>query len=107
MEEKNNEIKKEMTIEDLAESMAKGFEKIEKQADKKTDDLATMIQNNFLSVEERLDSVEERVVSIGKEVKEVKEDTENIKADLNKKVDKFTHNDLKSLLGFIPRGLPR
>lgn len=66
MEEKNNENKKEITM----------------------DDLARIVQNGFLSVEGRLDRIET-------DVKEIKSDTGEIKAELNKKVDKIEHNTLK------------
>lgn len=53
------------------------------------EDLANMIQKSFLSTEE----------NIKKEIKstreELKVDIKDIKADLNKKVDIFTHKDLE------------
>lgn len=52
-----------------------------------TDDLAIMIQKGFLSMDEKLGKIETNI-------KEIKEDTENIKADLNKKVDKVAYNTL-------------
>lgn len=71
MEEKNNQTKK-MTM----------------------DDLARIVQDSFLSVEGRLDGVEEKLDKLEIGVKEVKLDTEDIKAELNKKVDKISHNSL-------------
>lgn len=53
-----------------------------------TDDLAIMIQKGFLSMDEKLGKIETNI-------KEIKGDTENIKADLNKKVDKIDHNTLE------------
>jgi hypothetical protein len=72
MEGKNNQNKKEMTM----------------------DDLARIVQDSFLSVEGRLDGVKEKLDKLEINVKEVKLDTEDIKAELNKKVDTITHNTL-------------
>ncbi|MFA5871122.1 MAG: hypothetical protein WC858_00195 [Parcubacteria group bacterium] len=66
MEEKNSEKKEEVTM----------------------DDLARIVQEGFLDMEGRFKKIET-------DVKGVKSDTEYIKAELNKKVDIFTHNDLK------------
>jgi len=109
MEEKNNQQKKEITLENLALMMTKGFEKSNKQTDEKIETLAVLVQDGFLSIEERLggvegkldgvegrlDGVEGRLDRIETNIKEIKSDTEDIKAEINKKVDKITHNDLK------------
>lgn len=94
MEEKNNQQKKEITMDDLALMMTKGFEKSNKLTDEKIETLAVLVQDSFLSVEGRLDGVEEKLDKLEIGVKEVKLDTEDIKAELNKKVDKITHNTL-------------
>jgi len=65
MDEKNNQSKNELTI----------------------DDLAAMVQKGFLSLEERIEKVESSI-------KEVRSNTEDIKADLNKKVGRIEHNEL-------------
>ena len=82
------ETKKEIMLNDLVLTMAKEFEKSDKRIDKKIESLAIIVQKGFLGIEGRLDKLEI-------DVKEVKSDTEDIKSELNKKVDRFTHNDLK------------
>lgn len=94
MEEKNN-AKKEVTLDTIAELIKtsseetrKGIEikinetrkSLEKKIEASAEEVATMTQNHFLRLEA--------------DIKEVKADTEEIKTDLNKRVDKFTHNDL-------------
>jgi predicted nucleic acid-binding Zn-ribbon protein len=83
--------KKDMTIDDLALIVTRGFEKSEKLTDKKIEDLAILVQNGFseLKSELKLD-----IKVLENDIKEIKSDTEEIKAELNKKVDKFAHNDL-------------
>ncbi len=66
MEEKNDQNKKELTLNDLAHMMDDRFDK-----------LATSVQKEFLELKD-----------------EIKSDTEDIKADLSKKVDRITHNEL-------------
>ena len=73
---KNNN-KKEITIDDLALMVAKGFDKMDEK-----------MANGFRSVNGRLDGVEGRLDKIEVDVKD-------IKANLNKKVDKFTHIELE------------
>lgn len=65
MEEKNNQ-KKKITL----------------------DDLAVMVQGGFIELKTEM-------AGLASEIKEVKSDTEEIKKELIKKVDIFTHNDLK------------
>ncbi len=83
--------KENMTIEDLAQMATKGFEDSEKkmkekfkeadkQMDKKLEKLATLVQNGFLELKG--------------EIQGVKSDTKDIKTNLNKKVDRFEHNEL-------------
>lgn len=67
---KLNQTKKEITLDDLALMVAKGFDEVNEKMDK-----------NFKEV--RFD------------IKEIKSDTEDIKADLNKKVDKIDHHTLE------------
>jgi cell shape-determining protein MreC len=75
--DKNNAIKKEITM----------------------DDLAVMVQNGFLSVEKRIDGIEV-------DIKEVKNTTERIEAELNKKVDKFEHKDLEYRVEKLEKKFP-
>lgn len=64
-EEKNNQTEKEMTM----------------------DDLARIVQDGFLSMEEKFEKLDV-------DVKEIKANTENNKAEINKKVDVVIHNEL-------------
>lgn len=73
MEEKNNQKEKEITM----------------------DDLARIVQNGFLSMEEKFGKLETDVKGLKNDIKDVKSDTENIKAEINKKVDKIIHNELE------------
>lgn len=67
------------------------------------DKLATIIQSNFLGMEEKIEKIEKEVKLTRNELKseidtvktELKADIKDIKADLNKKVDIFTHKDLE------------
>jgi len=65
MEEKNNQEEKEITM----------------------DDLAGIVQNGFLSMEEKFKKLDVYV-------KEIKANTENNKAEVNKKIDRVIHNEL-------------
>jgi hypothetical protein len=58
------------------------------------DDLARIVQDGFLTMEERMADVETNVKEIKNDIGEVKSDTEYIKAEINKKADKFSHNEL-------------
>ena len=59
------------------------------------DDLAVMVQNGFLGVEQKIGRIETDVKEIKEDIVEIKSDLGEIKADLNKKVDIFTHKDLE------------
>lgn len=73
------------------------------------DDLAVMVQNGFLSVEEKIgnldgkvgrleskvDNLESSVRKLETEVTTIKDDIKDIKTDMNKKVDVFTHKSLE------------
>lgn len=52
------------------------------------DELAAMVQNGFLGVEGKIEKVQT-------DIKEIKTGMEEIGANLNKKTDIVTHNDLK------------
>lgn len=84
-----------MTMDDLALIVAEGFKESEKLMDKKLEKLATSTQKEFLELGENIKNLENDIKGIKKDIKAVKSDTEDIKVDLNKKVDVFTHNDLK------------
>ena len=68
-----NKTKKEITLEDLASMVQNGLLENREHMDKK-----------FKEVNERFDKVDKRFDEVNS----------NIKAELNKKVDSFTHNDL-------------
>ena len=83
---------KEMTIFDLAVMMEKGFKKVNKTIEKENEGLALMAGKEFNRMGERFDKIEKDA----KETKdELKSDILSVKSDINKKVDIFTHNDLK------------
>lgn len=88
MEEKNKLEKKEISLNDLAVMMTAGFEKASKQMDEKIEWLARAAQNNFSSIEGRLDRVEGRLTSVDSKLF-------TIEANLNKKVDRFDHKELE------------
>jgi hypothetical protein len=90
--ERENNPKKEITLDDLARIMTESFKKSDRQTDKKIEDLALMAAKGFNEVNEKMDKGFKKVAS---DIKEIKEDTGNIRADLNKKVDKFTYNTLE------------
>lgn len=73
----NEETKKEITLDDLALMVGKGFNDMNEKMDRQFKEVRSDIK--------RLDDG----------LKKVKSDTEDIKAELNKKVDKFTHNELE------------
>lgn len=70
MEGKNNQTKREITL----------------------DDLARIVQDNFLEIKSEFKTDFGKIKS---DIREIKSNTENIKADLNKKVDRFEHKELE------------
>ena len=57
------------------------------------DDLAVMVQNSLLSLEDNLGrKIDNTEAKLRKEIKSAKDE---LKAELNKKVDIFTHKDLE------------
>jgi len=71
---------KEITIDDLALMIAKGFNEVNEKMDKK-----------FNEVNEKMDAGFKEVRS---NIKEIERTTEEIKTNLNKKVDKIDQNTL-------------
>ncbi|EKE19350.1 MAG: hypothetical protein ACD_9C00044G0001 [uncultured bacterium] len=53
--------KKITTIEDLAVMMKEEFERSDKNTDKKIENLATMMQGEFLAIHERFDDLESEI----------------------------------------------
>jgi hypothetical protein len=66
--------------------MSKQIKKMEKNKKRITmGDLARMVQQGFLGLEEKIKESKD----------ELKSDILNVRADINKKVDVFRHNDLE------------
>ncbi len=70
---KNNEIKKEIAL----------------------DDLARLVVERFDDVDRNIAEIKTDVSGLRDDVSQLKNITHNIKANLNKKVDKFDHKDLE------------
>ena len=106
-----NKVKKEMTLDGLAElvtetrkaletkigSVETKISSVEMKIDSVEESLATSTQKEFLKSREYMDK---RFDEIGGDIKEMK-------ADLNKKVDVFTHNDLKYRVEKTEEGLEK
>lgn len=69
--------KKNTTLNDLAVIMQTGFVKVEKNTDKKIDNLAGMVQRGFLAVDKRFEGVD----------KQIRESEERIKGEINNRID--------------------
>lgn len=82
MEEKNNP-KKEITLDDLALMVAKGFDEVNEK-----------MEEGFKEVRLDIKVLKTDVEVLKTDMGEVKETLGNIQADLNKKVDKIDHNTL-------------
>ncbi len=74
----------------------------EKEKDMTLDDLARIVQNGFLKIDERftgidtrLDGIDVRLDNINEQLQHVEDTTTQIKTNLNKKVDKFEYNTLE------------
>ncbi|HBI16909.1 MAG TPA: hypothetical protein DDY52_02000 [Candidatus Moranbacteria bacterium] len=78
MKVKNN--KKEITIDDLALMIAKGFDGTD---------------NKFKSLETEIKTIKSDIAKIKLDIDKVKSDTQEIKTNLNKKVDVFEHKNLE------------
>ncbi len=72
--------KKEITLDDLALMVAKGFNEINEKMDKRFREVAVKIEET----NEKMD----------RGFREAKTEREDIGADINKKVDKIEHNTL-------------
>ena len=75
-------IKKNITIDNLADLMQKGFAKAEKDTDKKVDDLAVMVQKGFNEVDKHFEQVDKRFNGIDKRL-----DGMVTKAEMNRRFD--------------------
>lgn len=58
------------------------------------ENLAVMVQRGFLGLEERMENFEKEIKEMKTNIGEIKTDTADIRANLNKKVDRFEHNEL-------------
>lgn len=72
MEEKNKELKEKITMNDLAR----------------------IVQDGFLKIDERFDGVEQRLDGVEQRLDGVEQRLDNIQTNLNKKVDRIDHNTL-------------
>lgn len=91
---KNNAPKKEITLQDLAEIMADGFDKSSEETDRKINDLALMVAKGFDEVNGKFDKINDRMDRMNGKMDKVEIELKDIKANLNKKVDKIDHNTL-------------
>jgi len=82
-----NEKEKDMTLDDLARIVQNGFLKI--------DERFTGIDTRLDGIDVRLDSMDERLDNINEQLQHVEDTTTQIKTNLNKKVDKFEYNTLE------------
>jgi len=83
MKEQNNQPQKEITLDDLALMVDKGF-----------NDVNEKMTDGFKNVNERLGKVEVRLDTLENDVETIKTTTGNIEANLNKKIDKVDYNAL-------------
>ncbi|NCU33207.1 MAG: hypothetical protein EOM23_09825, partial [Candidatus Moranbacteria bacterium] len=58
------------------------------------DDLALMVSKGFAGMDKRFDSIEDRLGNLEKGFEEMKAELFFIRAELSKRVDKFSHKDL-------------
>ena len=75
---------KNITIDDLALIVSKGFTENREYMDKRFD-----------KIDERFDRVEGRLDDLEKDVREIKDELIYIKIELGKRVDNFSHKDLE------------
>lgn len=69
------------------------MDKVNEKKEMTIDELAVMVQKGFLSVEEKIGNVRDELKAEFKsDLKNVKEE---LKAELNKKVDVFSHKELE------------
>ena len=79
---------KNITIDDLALMVSKGFAETREYIDKRLRETEDKFDARFEKVENRLDNLEEMFA-------EMKEELFFIRAELNKRVDNFSHKDLE------------
>lgn len=83
-----------MTLDDLARIVRNGFLQIEDRfvgIDARLDGIDTRLDG----IDVRLDSIDERLDNIDERLHTVEDTTTQIKANLNKKVDKIEYNTLE------------
>lgn len=90
------ENKKELSLNDIAELIKVSADEtkktLEAKIDASTEELATMTQKHFLRIE---GNMEKGFKKVNEDLGELRASIENVEADLNKKVDVFTHNELE------------
>lgn len=83
--------KKNITLNQLAEKMDKGFT----AADKRTDDLGFMVKEGFDAVDKRFDAVDKDIKEIKGDIKELKQGQENIELKLSNVAYRFELEEVK------------
>jgi len=87
---KNTSPRKEITIDDLALMVAKGFDDISGKI--------THMDTKIDTMDQRIDTLDQRIDTMDQRIDErlgrIEATLENLKANLNKKVDKVDHNTL-------------
>lgn len=96
-----NKGKKNLTIDDLAVMMAKGFTRADKRmdeglarADKKVDDLAAMVAKGFSEIDKRFEQVDKRFDRVEKDIvwlKDISEKNATVLKHLDEKMVFSTH----------------
>ncbi|MEI7750214.1 MAG: hypothetical protein WCJ25_04400 [Candidatus Moraniibacteriota bacterium] len=88
------EQKDTMTLDDLARIVQNGFLKIDERLDSMDERLDSM-DTRLDSMDGRLDSMDARLDSMDGRLHNLEDTTADIKANLNKKVDKIEYNTLE------------
>lgn len=86
-----NETKKEMTMDDLARIVQEGFLNMDNKFSNRFDG----VEKRLDKVESRLDRVEEKLDKVEVRLDGVENRLDNIEANLKKKVDKIEYNTLE------------
>ncbi len=89
-----NNNKKEITLEDLAELIKSTEKSLSAKIETSAEELAVMTQKHFLTLEADMKEIKTDVEVLKSDLGVVKNDVGEIKANMNKKVDIFKHNEL-------------
>ena len=99
---RSNQNNKEATLQDVFDLIKETKESLEKKIDHSASEMARTTQEQFLAerkyADERFKRIDEQFKELNEKMdkgfREAKTEREDIRADINKKVDRFTHNDL-------------